>query len=170
VTFIETPALLVAAYLAPLFLLGLLLLRARLAQWQKALLLAGLPLFYVAHYHGLDDLLGWPSHKPPPETFVLLGQQVREPDKGAGKAGYIRLWIQAEGEERSRLYQLAYSKDLHQRLAMAMQRQAQGVQQIGKQVAAASDEPHATMEQAVKIHFEDREAPRLPAKSAEARP
>ena len=165
-TFIETPALLVAAYLAPLLLLGLLLLRARLAQWQKVLLLASLPLFYVAHYHGLDDLVGWPSHAPLPETFVLLGQQVREPDKGAGMAGHIRLWIRAEGEERSRLHQLAYSKDLHQRLAIAMQRQARGIQQIGKQIAAASDAPQTTAK-AGNIDFEDREAPRLPAKAPE---
>jgi hypothetical protein len=172
VTLIETPALLVAAYLAPLILLGLLLARAGLAQWQKVLLLTVLPLIYIAHYHALDDLVGWPSHAPLPETFELLGEQIREPDKRDGTTGYIRLWIRGEGEERSRLYQMPYSKDLHQRLSIAMQRQARGIQQIGRQVNPASSAPQTAekAEEISNIHFEDHKALRLPTKAAEDRP
>ena len=165
-SFSNTSALLVAAYVAPLILLGLLLLRTRLAQWQKALLLAFLPLFYIAHYQGLEDLVGWPSHERLPQTFALLGQQVREPDKQHGTPGYIRLWVRAEGEERSRLYQMAYSKDMHQRLADAKQRQARGIQQIGRQVAATGNE-RASGQPVETIRFEDRQTPRPPAKASE---
>ena len=53
--------MLTLAYLLPVLLLGLLLLRADLVHWQKGLLLAALPVFYIVHYLAIANLGGWPS-------------------------------------------------------------------------------------------------------------
>lgn len=158
--------ILILAYLLPVALLGLLLDRSRLRQAHKALLLALLPLFYIGHYLGIGELAGWPSDSPLPEQFILLGQKITEPDKRTQQPGNIQLWIQAADDEPSRLYQLPYSKDMHQQLVSAAQRQANGRQQVGRRTSGSQQgqgEPQGATEQ---YRFEDRRTRRPPAKSA----
>jgi len=161
----ETELVLSLAYLLPVALLALLLFRARLAHWQKGLLLAVLPLFYIAHYHALHDLAGWPSLQPPPDRFELLGQEVREPGQHGDADGYIRLWVRVDGEPRSRLYQLPYSREMHQRVAQAAQRQADGHPQNGIRTGGAGE---STPTPGDHFSFEDRKIRRPPAKTESA--
>lgn len=152
------------AYLLPVLLLAVILLRAQLAQWHKAALLALLPLFYVLHYTGISNLSGWPTTQALPERFILLGQQVTQPDKRSGTPGHIHMWVQTLDGRRSRLYVLPYSRQLHQKLVTAEARAGQGLQQVGiRHSTNKGSQPQAGSERG-EIDFEDRQRNRLPAK------
>ena len=166
---ISLQTLLILAYLLPLVLLALVLVHASLRQWQKVLILLLLPLFYIGHYLGTEQLAGWPSQQTPPAEFRLLGQQISEPDKREGTAGFIRLWTQQPGAQRSRLYELPYSKQLHQQLVAAQARQAQGKQQMGRRKGGAAGKPAEDGSAPAQYEFFDRKAPRPPAKSTDTR-
>lgn len=156
--------LLSIAYLLPLALGGLLLASSSLRQGVKTLVLVLLPLFYIAHYLGSAQLGGWPSHQPLPDHFVLLGQQINEPDKRNSEPGFIRLWIQQEGQPSSRLYQLPYDKQMHQQLVGAAQRQAEGKQQVGQRQPSGTQPGSGDPSPGSEFRFEDRQSRRPPAK------
>lgn len=159
-----TPPILVVAYLLPMLLLALLLLRNRLRQWHIALLLAVLPLFYILHYQGVGELAGWPTTETLPDRFRLLGQQVTEPDRRSGDAGNIRLWVQAEHQASSRLYQVPYSRELHQQLATAEKRASQGMQQEGVRRRGGENSQGAPGERDERIEIRDRPRTSPPSK------
>jgi hypothetical protein len=158
------PATLIAAYILPLLLVAFLLARSPLRQWQKALLLAALPVFYVLHYHAIAELRGWPTEQALPERFRLLGQQVTQPDKRSGDPGNIRLWVQVDSGRPSRLYQLPYSRKLHQQLAAAEMRAAKGRQQVGRRNGNNGPRSEASAPEQ-RIEFSD-----LPRTSPPAKP
>lgn len=159
--------MLTLAYLLPVLLVSLVLIKAQLPQWQKASLLAALPLFYGLHYHGISNLSGWPTSESLPERFLLLGQKVVQPDKRDGSPGHINLWIQIGDDPRSRLYELPYSRELHEKLVLAESRAAQGRQQMGiRRTTGEGSQPHADSDRG-QIEFTDRPRNRPPEKDGD---
>ncbi len=130
--------LLILAYLLPVLLAAVLLLRCRLPQWTRVLLLLALPLFYIGHYLGLKTLPGWPSADPLPTRFELLGERIQTPDAAAGTGGYIELWVLPQDAKVSRLFRLPYSRVMHERLRKARQQRAEGKRQQGVREAGAT--------------------------------
>ncbi len=90
--------------------------------------------FYAVAYFSLLDLPGWPSAAPLPEEFLLLGAEVREPDKRRRTAGAIYLWARATGDAdaQPRAYRLPYSRALHEAVLEAQTRRASGSHQAGR--------------------------------------
>lgn len=157
-------------YLLPVALLALLLVReTRCPRWLLVSVLAALPLFYIAHYHLMGALQGWPSDAALPERFQLLAFRISEPDAQNSDHGQILIWAMTEGQPQPRVYRLAYGKDLHQSLIKAGQRQAEGRPQVGRQrPAQAAAPPSQQGERAPQIVFDDEQPPTLPAKPADS--
>ena len=87
---------LTVTYAFGLFVLLLLLIRSRLSMTIRlAVVLAG-GVFYLLHFFSLNELRGWPSDAPLPETFTLHAWQLQEPNPVQGQSGYIHLWVQGE--------------------------------------------------------------------------
>ncbi len=156
--------ILVVAYLLPLVLLTLLLLRCPLSQPARVALLLALPLFYIGHYLGLETLPGWPVPAPPPDGFVLLGERIEQPDKASGNPGRIELWALPPGSERSRLYELPYSRDLHEELVKARQRSSDGHPQQGRRRQGGTVANRENRDIGGTWRFEDAPRKRLPPK------
>lgn len=154
------------AYVLPLALVALLLGRDRRPpHWLIIVVLLTLPVFYVTHYTMLQALQGWPADTPPPATFRLLGFDIREPDTANQRPGEILIWAQAADAESPRVHRLPYSRELHDRLNGAAQRQAQGRTQAGRRVSPqASDSPKTTQGDGVSLEFRDEKPLSLPAK------
>jgi hypothetical protein len=153
-------SLLIIAYLLPVVLLSLLLLRNPPREKTKWLLLACLPIFYIGHYLGIQQLYGWPSTATLPDKFILLGQQIIEPDKQKNTTGYIDLWVQAESAETPRLHRLPYSKTLHQQLSDAQQRQTKGKVQQGERISGGQPNTGKEKSTGDQLRFSDRKIQR----------
>jgi hypothetical protein len=134
-------------------------------RWLLTAVLLALPVFYVGHYLLLQQLPGWPSRAALPQQFRLLGFDIIEPDTRAGESGRILLWINAAESDQPRVHQLAYRKDLHQKLVAASQRQAEGRTQLGtrSRQAATASSGQAGIAQEI-ISFSDATPRSLPAK------
>lgn len=156
--------ILVLAYLLPLVLLALLLLRCPLSQPVKIILLLTLPLFYVGHYLGLETLPGWPADTLPPDGFVLLGERIEQPDRAKGTPGRIELWALPPGSRRSRLYELPYTLELHEKLVEAQQRSNDGHPQQGRRQQGGTVANPDNRDIGGTWHFEDAPRKRLPPK------
>jgi hypothetical protein len=120
------------AYALPLAACMLLLAGAQPRRRVAGILLALLPVFYLLHYLGLQQLLGWPSDAAPPQRFELLAEQVVEPEPQRNAPGAVYLWLREPGDDRPRAYRLPYTKPLHQEVAAAGQRRADGRPQLGE--------------------------------------
>lgn len=157
-------------YLLPVALVALLLVsEAHRPRWLLLLVLAGLPLFYIAHYRLMAGLQGWPSAAPLPAEFRLLAFQVTEPDPQNGDDGQILIWALADGGTQPRVHRLAYDKTLHQSLVRAGQRQAEGRRQVGRLPAEPSTaRPAPPGDRAPQVEFDDERPPTLPAKAADS--
>lgn len=155
---------LVIAYLLPMLLLGLLLGRSQLHQPGKALLLGGFALLYVLHYQGITHLSGWPSRQDLPDTFDLIAHQVVQPDTRGNSDGHITLWVRTPGWTDSRLYRLPYSRELHERLAGAQVRIAQGKAQQGVRERSGNTQDGPRDRRGSDVHFRDRPRRELPGK------
>ncbi len=112
----------------------------------------------------LQELRGWPSAAELPDRFRLLAFDIVEPEPAAANPGRILLWIAVVGKSEPRVHALPYSKQLHQALAAAEKRQAQGRQQIGSKVpkgatASAQNQPGGQI-----VQFEDAVSKPLPEK------
>ncbi len=147
------------AFVVVTALLVLVLARARVAfGWRMMLaVLAGAA--YISHYTGLVALTGWPSGDRLPAEFDVLGMRVVEPRRGGRDAGHIELWIRGPGDVDSRLHRLPYSPGMHEEIAAAQHRQAQGREQRGRTHASIKG---GTGEGAVSIG--DKPPARLPSK------
>lgn len=156
--------MLVVAYLLPLILLALLLLRCPLSQPVKIALLLALPLFYIGHYLGLETLPGWPADTSPPDGFLLLGERIEQPDKASGTPGRIELWALPPGSQRSRLYELPYTRSLHEKLVDAEQRRSDGHPQQGRRQQGGSVAKPDSNDVGGTWRFEDAPRRRLPPK------
>jgi hypothetical protein len=157
-------------YLLPVALLALLLVREKWRpRWLMVSVLAALPLFYIAHYHLMGALQGWPSDATLPEEFQLLAFRIAEPDPQNADRGQILIWAMADGQPQPRVYRLAYGKGLHQSLVRAGQRQAEGRPQVGRQrPAQAAARPGQQGERAPQIVFDDEQPATLPAKPTDS--
>ena len=164
--------LLVIGYLLPVVLMALLVTsETRRTPRLLTSLLIMLPPFYIGHYLLLQQLQGWPSNAPLPETFRLLSFQIREPDPQHDLAGQILIWIESDPQAPPRAHRLAYSKDLHQALVTAGQRQAEGKRQVGERRveprrARAGRDTERSID-GLPIRFRDEERPTLPSKEAD---
>lgn len=154
-------------YLAPVVLLALLLAGGHNGRWRPAVtvVLLLLPLFYIAHYLGLQAIQGWPSNAPVPDEFQLLAFEVTEPERKNEHPGEILLWLRAAAGEPPRVHRLDYDGDLHTSLLEAGKRQSSGNPQQGRVerggAAPASGEKRAGGQQ---IRFEDQPVLRPPPK------
>lgn len=154
-------------YVVPLALLALMLSRPRApARWAVILLLASLPLFYVAHYLLLQQLPGWPSDDTVPAEFELLAFDISEPDPASAYRGEILMWVRSGHDATPRVHRLEYRKSLHQALSNAGEMQAAGRPQVGHRVTAGTKPADAggSERPGESIRFSDAERRGLPAK------
>ncbi|HEU4458313.1 MAG TPA: hypothetical protein VFR90_04255 [Methylibium sp.] len=159
----------VLSFCALLLVCALALLASRWPAWMKALLVAGVSVFYFYADDAVHGLWGWPSENALPERFTLLAAVIDEP--GAKSAGALYVWVNAieEGKPAAqpRAYRLPYSKDLHSLLDEGMKKVRQGVSQIGTAEPKAGRQGLAwlrpgSQEQEIKIR--DLPTPQLPEK------
>ena len=69
------------------------LLWSRWPAWLKALLVAGVTVFYFYADDAVHGIWGWPSADAMPERFVLLAAVIEEPS--AKTAGALYVWVNA---------------------------------------------------------------------------
>ena len=157
-----------AAYALPLALAALALSRVGVRSRVTVAVLVALPLFYLAHYLGLRQLAGWPVDAAPPERFNLLAERVQEPDRKAGTAGAVYLWVNTSEAPQPRAFELPYSKSLHTQLAAASQRRAAGNPQLGlkREPGKVGSSSTEVSEGRAAYRFSDRPERRLPSKGA----
>ncbi|MEJ2309759.1 MAG: hypothetical protein P8Z78_10635 [Gammaproteobacteria bacterium] len=122
---------LTAAYILPLLLVTWLWLGSNARPPVKLAVTLLLPLFYLLHWHGIEQTRGWPAHEPLPERFRLIAADVIEPGRGGHDAGVIHLLIRPGETSPPRLHALPYSRELHTLLFEARERIAAGRPQIG---------------------------------------
>lgn len=158
--------LLVLAYLLPIVLLAIILLRAPIKQAFKTLVLLSLPVFYVVHFYALSNLLGWPADQALPEPFVLMGHQIIQPDKRTDNPGRIILWARPPDSDQSRLYHQPYTRDLHQQLVASDFRKAEGKQQIGTRKDGGTGTPGDSQGGSDRIRIEDDKRKSPPPKAS----
>lgn len=162
---LSSSLLLVIAYVVPLLMLGLIYGQLGHSQRLISAILMLLPAFYIGHFLLLDELPGWPSKQPLPENFDLLGQQIIEPQPARDIDGKITLWVQEHGKTDSRLYVIAYSKELHLKLSEAQLKQNQGRQQSARRTSGTSA-PGSVVIQGQQYRIGDKQQRHLPAKES----
>ncbi len=154
-------------YVVPLALVGLVVAaEGRRPRWLVIVVLAALPFFYVIHYVLLKGIQGWPTGTPLPERFELVAFDINEPRPMTNERGDILLWVRTKEAQQPRVHRLDYSRELHQSLLAADERQAEGKTQVGersvqhggKRGEAGDSLPTDT------IVLRDQVRPRLPAK------
>jgi hypothetical protein len=138
-------------------------------RWLRALLVAGVAVFYFWADDAVHQMWGWPSGDALPERFVLLAAVIEEPS--AKSAGALYVWVQGlengKPVRAPRAYQLPYAKDLHALLNEGIKKSRQGVTQMGTAEPKAGKKGlnwlrPGSDEQVVKIR--DLPAPQLPEK------
>ncbi|PXW98805.1 hypothetical protein C7444_102296 [Sphaerotilus hippei] len=111
----------------------LALLWSHWPMWLRALLVAGVTVFFFWAEDAAHQLSGWPSADALPERFVLLAAVIEEPTTKS--PGALFVWAQAlengKPSRAPRAYQLPYAKDLHALLNEGMKKARQGVTQLG---------------------------------------
>ena len=122
-----------------------------------------LPLFYLLQWTGLEDLRGWPSKGELPDKFQLLAADVLDPELNDG-VGKIHLWVRVKNGESPRVYQLPYSKSLHQQIHTARQKIADGKIQIGVIRDMSISLSGAPIDAGRQLEFVDRSQRTLPPK------
>jgi hypothetical protein len=159
----------VLSFCALLLVAALALLFSRWPAWMKALLVAGVTVFYFYADDAVHGLWGWPSADALPERFTLLAAVIDEPT--AKSAGGLYVWVNAiengKPAAQPRAYRLPYSKDLHGLLSEGMKKVRQGVSQVGTAEPKAGSKGFSWLrpggqEQDVKIR--DLPTPQLPEK------
>lgn len=147
----------------------LALLWSRWPSWLKALLAAGVAVFYFWADQVVHDLSGWPTVDALPERFTLLAVVIEEPS--AKSEGALYLWTNAiengKPVREPRAHKLPYTKDLHAVLNESMKKNRQGVTQIGQATPRRGKKGLSWLrpgadEQEIKIR--DMPAPQLPEK------
>lgn len=138
-------------------------------RWLRALLVAGVVVFYFWADEAMHQMWGWPSSDALPERFVLLAAVIDEPTNKS--AGALYVWVNAiengKPAAQPRAFKLPYSKDLHSLLNEGVKKSRQGVTQMGTSEPKAGRKGLSWLrpgndEQVVKIR--DLPAPQLPEK------
>jgi hypothetical protein len=153
-------------YVVPLVLVGLVVAaEGWRPRWLIIVMLAALPVFYAAHYVLLKGIQGWPTETPLPAHFELLAFDVSEPRPLTGEHGDILLWVRTKQAQQPRVHRLDYSRELHQSLLAAGERQSKGKTQVGeRRVQHSTQGANGDRLPADSIVFRDQLRPRLPAK------
>ena len=147
----------------------LALLWSRWPAWLKAMLIAGVTVFYFWAYDVAGQMWGWPATEALPERFVLLAAVIEEPSNKTPGALYV--WVNAiengKPAAQPRAYKLPYAKDLHALLNEGIKKSRQGVSQMGTAEPKRGKKGLSWLrpgsdEQEVKIR--DLPAPQLPEK------
>lgn len=107
-----------------------------------------LPVFYAVHFAVLQSLPGWPSDAQLPDTFRLISFSITEPDRREDANGETLIWAQPIEASTPRVYRMPYTRELHDELRTAQQRQAHRARND------AATDPIARMH--VTIHIEAR--------------
>lgn len=89
----------------------------------KLALILTVPAYGVFVWHSVEQWRGYPVHAKPPEA-QFVASLVAEPD-------YIYLWVVLPGASEPRAYRQPYSRQLHESVVRAGQRQAAGQGRIG---------------------------------------
>jgi hypothetical protein len=158
----------ISLYVIPLILVGLWLSKGSLTQRSKTLILIGLPLLYVAHYISTNALTGWPSTSSIPEDFTLISHNIDEPDKQKGNEGRIYLWVNQDDNLVPRSFELAYDKELHQKLVDTQSIRTDGQQVQGRQTATSSSSSNKSTGNAT-LSFSEKKKQAPPAKASSNR-
>jgi len=154
------------AYVALAVLLLSLNLRSRWSWPVKAAAIVVTGAFYLLTYFAWHGLSGWPATTAPPEAFVLVASDIREPDKRTADPGAIFIWGRATTEPLAepRAYELPYTGALHQAVEAARQRQREGVGQVGRR-DSSTGRSMADSRGPPAIRFEDMPRLGLPLKN-----
>jgi hypothetical protein len=159
----------ILGFAALAFVALLALLWSHWPGWLKAVLLAGVSVFYFFANDVLHGTWGWPSADVLPARFVLLAAVIDEPD--AKRPGALYVWVNAieDGKPAAqpRAFRLPYSRDLHALLNEGMKKIREGVSQVGTSEPRAGKGGLSWLrpggdEQVVKLR--DLPVPQLPEK------
>lgn len=160
---------------AALVALGVLLLNLNLNSnwtwWIKAGAIIVTSGFFVTAYFSLHGMMGWPTSQTPPEQFLLLAADVREPGKRDDAEGQILIWAKPFGarEVSPRAYRLPYSAELHQLVDAAVREMRRGRAQAGEVLNSAGGVQGGNSDRHAGrvIRFRPPPRPMLPRKRAE---
>lgn len=87
----------------------------------KLILIIAVPMSCLLIWRSVESYRGWPTTEPLPQKFVLLWNEVREPDPKTGSEGAIYVLagnVETE-EDEPRLYKVEYSRKFHEQLESA---------------------------------------------------
>ena len=140
----------------------------------KALAIVGTLTMSILLWASLDDIEGWASSSPIPETFKLLSFSISEPSNTENN-GYIYIWVLGVEESKSislagkrkgqpRAHIVPYSRKLHQQLAQAGERMSRGRAVEGKRVKGSGSDGYMGLGQNQEFVFYDMPPPKLPEK------
>jgi hypothetical protein len=121
--------------------------------------------FFVIAFFAIQALLGWPTEARPPAQFQLHAALVLEPDRRAGSAGAIYLWLSPRDTEGNingppRAHALPYSRALHEQTARAQARL-----QDGRPVEGAAEPAPPLGHSSMQVRLYDAPSPVLPPKT-----
>lgn len=111
-----------------MFMLALLLIgtiHSRLHWIAKAFFIVFSLAVVTMDYKALTDSLGWPVLDNLPDSFQVLGVEIREPARGDEGAIYVWYRTYEEGRE-PRNVRIPYTKDMHKKMAKAQSMLAKG--------------------------------------------
>ena len=156
---------LVASYAVLALLLLSLNLRSAWHWRVKAAAIALTAGFFVVAFVAIEALLGWPTEAQPPARFQLHAALVLEPDRRAGTAGAIYLWLSPRDAEGNltglpRAHALPYSRTLHEQTARALARL-----QDGRPVEGTAKPGPQLGHDSVQVRLYDAPNPILPPKT-----
>lgn len=118
----------------------------------------------VTVYLALLEMLGRPTGAPLPDRFVLIAADVRDPDKAGSDPGAIYIWARPVDDPQAepRAHRLDYSRELHQRVASALDSMRDGTRQMGSVTGPGASGPGR--ERAMGIRFQAMDGRALPPK------
>lgn len=157
--------ILILAYVIPLAIMAGIFLKEQVSLHTKWIIVALLPLAYIAHYHSLYSFAGWPVKQVLPDEFDLIAQKIEEPNKKANSPGRILMWIQGVDDHSPRVHHLPYSKKLHKKLEEVQKAQSEGKQQKGKRQKSAQGTAGKPEEANDNVEFSGKPQSRPPAKT-----
>jgi len=151
-----TILILVSGYVIIALLLTIFCLQTRYHWGLKAVMIVVVSLFYSLNYFSMLGILGWPTEQELPDNFRLVAAQVIEANKLTGTEGAVYIWAtpfdKTLGLTTPRAYQIPYSETLHQQLSGAVEKQKQGITQIGrKKKAESAGLPSASTQKAKSV-------------------
>ncbi len=142
-------------------------------------------LFYLAAYHGAQNLRGWAIAEAPPNPFKLHWAIVEEPDKAKGTKGAIYILAQKLNSRRiavgqPRLYQLPFTPELAEQVDDALEKKEDGrdlearlsykaanpdeVDDIQQRDGKTANPDAGGDEERLKLNFQDLNTTSLPPK------